>query len=237
MLVITIPCLIHDTNSMNKHNLNKYLAEIIGTFALVFCGTGAIIVNEHTNGSVGLIGIALAFGLIIMAMIYIFGNISGAHINPSVTLALTFGKSIPLGVAAFYICSQIVGALLASLLLKFLFPENVNLGMTSPSGGILQSLILEFVMTFFLMLTILGVTSNKESASLSGLVIGLMVTGIIFIAGPISGGSFNPARSIGPAIVSGNISGLWIYLIAPTLGAILAVPTFNFLNASQPTKY
>ena len=182
--------------------MKKYIAEFIGTFALVFCGTGAIIVNQQTNGTLGLIGIALAFGTIISAMIYIFGNISGAHINPSVTIALLIGKLTTTREASFYISAQILGAVLASGLLKLMFPESLTLGTTIPSGELLQSFILEMVLTFFLMLTILGVTSKKEFSNIVGLIIGLIVTGMIIIAGPISGGSFNPARSFGPAILS-----------------------------------
>jgi len=203
--------------------MKKYIAEFIGTFALVFCGTRAIIVNEQSNGSLGLLGIALSFGIIISAMIYVFGNISGAHINPSVTIALVIGKLTKKKEAIFYISAQIIGAILASGLLKFMFPENLTLGATIPSGELLQSFIIEFILTFFLMLTILGVTSKKEFSNIAGLLIGLVVTGIILFAGPISGGSFNPARSFAPAIVSGNITALWIYISAPTLGALVAM--------------
>lgn len=213
--------------------MKKYLAEFIGTFALVFCGTGAIIVNEQTNGSLGLIGIALTFGIIISAMIYVFGNISGTHINPSVTIALVIGKLTSKREAVFYISAQILGAVLASGLLKLMFAKNLTLGITIPSGNLLQSFILEFVLTFFLMLTILGVTSKKEFSSLAGLIIGLVVTGIILFAGPISGGSFNPARSLAPAIVSGNFTALWIYITAPTLGTIVAMLIWKSFNKTE----
>lgn len=213
--------------------MKKYIAEFIGTFALVFCGTGAIIVNEQSNGNLGLIGIALTFGIIISAMVYIFGNISGAHINPSVTIALAIGKLTTKRETLYYIFSQVFGAILASGLLKFMFPENLTLGNTIPSGELLQSFILEFVLTFFLMLTILSVTSKKEFSNLAGLIIGLIVTGIILFAGPISGGSFNPARSLAPAIVSGNITALWIYLTAPTLGAIVAMLIWKLFNKTE----
>lgn len=213
--------------------MKKYIAEFIGTFALVFCGTGAIIVNEQSNGSLGLIGIALAFGIIISAMIYVFGNISGAHINPSVTIALVIGKLTSKRDAVFYISAQILGAILASGLLKFTFSKNLTLGTTIPSGDLLQSFILEFVLTFFLMLTILAVTSKKEFSNIAGLIIGLVVTGIILFAGPISGGSFNPARSLAPAIVSGNFTALWIYITAPTLGAIAAMLIWKSFNKTE----
>lgn len=214
--------------------MKKYLAEFIGTFALIFCGTGAIIVNEQSNGSLGLIGISLAFGIIVSAMIYVFGNISGAHINPSVTIALLVGKLTTKKAALFYISAQILGAFAATGLLKLMFLENLTLGATIPSGELLQSFIIEFILTFFLMLTILGITATKEFSNIAGLLIGLVVTGIILFAGPISGGSFNPARSIAPAIISGNITTLWIYITAPTLGAIFAMLVWNFFN--KPIK-
>ncbi|WP_017259290.1 MIP/aquaporin family protein [Pedobacter arcticus] len=213
--------------------MKKYIAEFIGTFALVFCGTGAIIVNQQSDGSLGLVGIALAFGIIVSAMIYTFGNISGAHINPSVTLALVIGKLTTKREALFYICAQVLGAILASGLLKFMFPKNLTLGATIPSGELLQSFIIESVLTFFLMLTILGVSSKKEFSNIAGLIIGLVVTGIIIFAGPISGASFNPARSFAPAIISGNITALWIYITAPTLGAILAMLVWRLFNKTE----
>lgn len=213
---------------MEKDSLKKYIAEFIGTFALVFFGTGSIIVNQQSEGSVGLVGIALTFGLIITAMIYTFGNISGAHINPAVTIAFYFNKSISKIDSLFYIIAQVTGAIMASIILKSLFPANTTLGVTLPSGSNIQSIIIEIISTYFMMLTILGITSQKlkETIDFSGIVIGSTVIALIFFSGPISGGSFNPARSIGPALISGELTSLWIYLIAPTSGAILA--TFSW---------
>ena len=210
--------------------MKKYLAELIGTFALVFVGTGSVIVNELSGGSLGLVGVSLAFGIIISAMVYIFGNISGTHINPAVTIALTIGKQFPVKKAGFYILVQVSGAFLASLLLSIIFPKSQILGVTIPSEGVAQSFVIELVLTFFLMLTILGVTSKKEFTNIAGLLIGLVVTGLILFAGPISGGSFNPARSLAPAIISGNIESLWVYISSPTLGAILAILCWKFIN-------
>ena len=207
---------------MENASLKKYLAELIGTFALVFCGTGSIIVNQQSGGALGLVGISFAFGIIVIAVIYIFGNISGAHINPAVTIALMVAKATSKIDALFYILAQISGAFLASLLLRYTFPENLTLGATLPSGELLPSFLMEFILTFFLMLTIFGATAHKEFSSVAGLIIGFFVTGIILFAGPVSGGSFNPARSLAPAMVSGNLTSVWIYLIAPTLGAIAA---------------
>lgn len=205
--------------------MKKYIAEFIGTFALVFLGTGAIIVNEQTNGQLGLVGISLTFGLIITAMIYIFGHISGAHFNPAVTIGLAFGKLIDFRNMIFYIFCQILGAIIASVLLKFIFPQNNSLGFTQPSGFLLQSFLLEFILTFILMLVILGITQReeKEITALSGVIIGFAVIVAILFAGPISGGSFNPARSIGPALISGNLNALWIYIFAPISGSVFSV--------------
>lgn len=219
---------------MKNNDFKKYLAEFIGTFALVFCGTGAIIVNEKSQGALGLVGISFAFGIIVAAVIYIFGTFSGAHINPAITIALLIGKLTSKKHAVFYILAQILGALLASGLLKFMFPENQNLGATIPSGEILPSFLIEFVLTFFLMLSIFGVSAKKAYSSIAGLIIGLVVTGIILFAGPVSGGSFNPARSLAPAIVSGNLTALWIYIVAPILGAITATYVWKiFITESE----
>lgn len=213
--------------------MKKYLAEFIGTFALVFVGTGAVIVNQETNGTLGLIGIAFTFGFTVSSMIYALGFFSGIHINPAVTIATLIGRSISRRDAFFYIITQVWGALLASISLKIMFPDALTLGETLPSGSVVQTFVLEFILTFFLMLTILGVSSKKEFSNVAGLIIGLMVTGIILFAGPISGGSFNPARSFAPAIVSGNIASLWVYLTAPILGAIAAVLLWKTFNTQK----
>ncbi|WP_299158805.1 MIP family channel protein [uncultured Tenacibaculum sp.] len=210
--------------------MKKYLAEFIGTFVLVFCGTGAVIVNSLSNGSLGLLGISAAFGIVITGMIYVFGSISGAHINPAVTIALAVGKLMPKREVIYYVIAQTLGAFLASVLLYFIFPTTETLGETLPRGGVFSSFVLEVVLTFFLMLIILGMTSQKEHSHLAGIVIGVFVTGIILIAGPISGGSFNPARSLAPAILSGNIDALWIYIVAPTLGSVLAMLLWKFIS-------
>lgn len=204
--------------------MKKYIAEFIGTFALVFCGTGAIIVNEQTGGALGHIGIAITFGLIVMAMIYSFGKSSGAHFNPAVTIGFWVAKLLPKKEVIPYVISQIMGAFLATAVLKFLFPENINLGSTIPSGTVLQSFILEIILTFFLMLVILSTSQgSKELGVMAGLAIGSTVLLEAMFAGPISGASMNPARSLSPALLSGNIQTLWIYILAPILGAILSV--------------
>ena len=211
--------------------MNKYISELIGTFALVFCGTGAIVINEQSNGAVTHVGIAITFGLIVMAMIYALGDISGAHLNPAVTIAFTIAKRFKLKQALPYIISQLLGAFMASLILKYLFPSNETLGATLPAGAEIQSFILEFILTFFLMLVIINVaTGSKEQGMFAGLAIGFTVLLEAMFAGPVSGASMNPARSFSPAIVSGHLEHLWIYMIAPILGAAFAIPVFKLLQ-------
>ncbi|MBK6544211.1 MAG: aquaporin [Saprospiraceae bacterium] len=211
--------------------MNKYLAEILGTFALVFCGTGAIIINQQTQGAISHVGIAFSFGLIVMVMIYTFGNISGAHLNPAVTIAFALAKKFDRKELVPYILSQILGAFLASFILQYLFPtNNAMLGATIPLGTAMQSFILEFILSYFLMLVIVNVsTGSKEQGMFAGLAIGAMVLLEAMFAGPICGASMNPARSLAPAIVSGHTEYLWVYLIATTLGAACAIPTWKIL--------
>jgi aquaporin NIP len=214
--------------------MRKYLAEGIGTFALVFCGTGAIVINEETNGVVSHVGIAITFGLIIMSMIYALGNISGAHLNPAVSIAFTLARRFPAKQLLPYIISQCCGALVASLVLRYLFPANELLGTTLPAGSSMQSFILEFILTFFLMLVIINVaTGSKEQGMFAGLAIGGVILLEAMFAGPITGASMNPARSFAPALVSGHFEHLWIYLSATVAGAALAVPTWKFLTTTN----
>lgn len=211
--------------------MKKYIAEFIGTFALVFCGTGAIIINQETNGAISHVGIAATFGLIVMCMIYTFGKISGAQFNPAVTIAFAFADRFDKKEVLPYIGSQIAGAFLATLILKFLFPTNQNLGATLPAGTQIQSFILEVILTFLLMLVILNVSQgSKETGLFAGIAIGGTVLLEAMFAGPICGASMNPARSLSPAIVSGNITDVWIYILAPILGAILATLTWKALK-------
>jgi len=211
--------------------MKRYIAEILGTFALVFCGTGAIIINQQSSGAITHVGIAITFGLIVMAMIYALGHISGAHLNPAVTIAFTLAKKFKAKQVTPYIISQLAGAFLASFVLHYLFPTNEFLGATIPSGTPLQSFILECILTFFLMLVIIHVaTGSKEQGMFAGLAIGSTVLLEAMFAGPVSGASMNPARSLAPAIVSGHMEHLWVYLTATILGAALAIPIWKFLN-------
>ena len=198
---------------------------MFGTFALVFAGTGAIIIDQASNGAITHVGIALTFGLIILAMIYTFGDISGAHFNPAVTVGFWAARRLPGRDVVPYAGSQFVGALLASGMLRLLFPQNKLLGATLPAGSEMQSFILEMLLTFFLMLTILNVSSGaKEKGITAGIAIGAIIALEAMFAGPICGASMNPARSLAPALVSLHPEHLWLYLVAPTLGACLAIP-------------
>ncbi len=214
--------------------MRKYVAELIGTFGLVFCGTGAIVINQETGGTITHVGIAITFGLIIMAMIYALGDISGAHLNPAVTIAFTLAGKFSLKEVTPYILSQLAGAFLASFTLQYLFPANEMLGSTTPAGSPMQSFVLEFILTFFLMLVIIHVaTGSKEQGMFAGLAIGSTVLLEAMFAGPVSGASMNPARSLSPAVVSGHTQHLLVYLSATTLGAAFAIPVWKFLNAKN----
>ena len=204
--------------------MQRYISELIGTFAMVFCGTGAIIINDLNEGIVSHLGIALTFGLIVMAMIYSIGEISGAHINPAVTIGFWASGRLYKKEVMPYILAQIIGAIIASFLLHLLFKDHDTLGATIPANTIMQSFILELILTFILMFVIMKVsTGSKETGTLAGITIGSVVALEAIFAGPISGASMNPARSIAPAIISGHLNYLWLYICAPIIGALLAV--------------
>jgi aquaporin NIP len=204
--------------------VKKLAAEFIGTFALVFAGTGAIVIDETTSGAVTHVGIALTFGLIVLAMIYTVGDVSGAHLNPAVSLGFFAARRFPFRQAVPYIASQCGGALAASGLLRVLFPQNEMLGTTAPAGSAGQSFILELVLTAILMFVILGVsTGASEKGITAGIVVGSVIGLEAMFAGPICGASMNPARSFGPALMSAHFQHLWIYLLAPFIGACIAV--------------
>ncbi len=203
----------------------RLFAEAFGTFALVFAGTGAIVINHVSGGAISHPGIALTFGLIVLAMIYTLGDVSGAHLNPAVTTAFAAAGRFPWREVPAYAGAQLCGALLASLALRGLFPTDEFLGATLPAGSASQSFILETILTLFLMVVILHVsTGAKEKGITAGIAVGAVIGLEAMFAGPICGASMNPARSLAPAIVSGHLADLWIYIAGPILGALLAVP-------------
>jgi MIP family channel proteins len=204
--------------------VNRLMAELIGTFSLVFAGTGAIVINDVTNGSVSHVGISLTFGLVVLAMIYALGDISGAHLNPAVTIGFWVARRFSTPMVLPYILAQCSGGILASLLLHWLFPTHSTLGATHPAGSWSQSFVLEMVLTAILMFVILAVsTGAKEKGVTAGIAIGSVIALEALFAGPISGASMNPARSLAPAIVSMHYEDVWIYVSATVLGAIIAV--------------
>jgi aquaporin Z len=211
--------------------MNKYIAEASGTFALVFAGCGAIVVNDLFGNLLGHVGVSMVFGLVVMAMIYSIGNISGAHINPAVTLGFFWAGRISLKQVAFYMLSQFGGALLAAFILKYMFSGHDTLGITAPAGSVLQSFSLEVILSFILMFVILNVsTGHMEKGIMAGVAVGGVIALEALMGGPVSGASMNPARSFGPALVSGQMADLWIYLVAPFVGTFLAFPVCRLIQ-------
>ena len=209
---------------MNSPGMRKILAELFGTFAVVFSGTGAIVINEACGGSVTHVGIAFTFGLIVFAMVYSLGEVSGCHLNPAVTVGFFLARRFEGRLVVLYILSQCVGAIVASLTLQILFPASATLGATLPTGNDFQSFVLEFILTLILMFVILSVsTGSKEKGILAGVAIGAVIALEALFAGPISGASMNPARCLAPALVSMRLESLWLSLTAPALGAGVGV--------------
>jgi MIP family channel proteins len=202
----------------------KLAAEVLGTFTLVFAGTGAIVINDLRGGPITHVGIALTFGLVVLAMIYALGDVSGCHLNPAVSLGFYLARRFDGRLVLPYLMSQCVGAVLASIFLRLLFPDHTTLGVTLPAGLALQSFFLELILTFILMFVILSVsTGAKEKGVMAGVAIGSVIALEAMFAGPISGASMNPARSLAPALIAFHLDHLWLYLTAPVLGAAAAV--------------
>ncbi|WP_020470706.1 MIP/aquaporin family protein [Zavarzinella formosa] len=225
---------------MTSPMVRPLLAELFGTFALVFAGTGAIVVNDTHGGAITHVGIAITFGLIVLAMIYTIGDVSGCHLNPAVSVGLWLSGRFPgRGVLPYAVC-QMAGALLASGLLRGMFPDHPTLGTTRPAGGDAgNGFVMETVLTFILMTAILGsTTGNRYKTPLAGLVIGSVIVLEAMVGGPVSGASMNPARSFGPAAVSLRWDFLWIYLTAPFAGSLAGVVFWKIIGASQslPTE-
>ena len=205
--------------------MKRLFAEFLGTFILVFAGTGAIVTDHATGGTLGHVGVSLVFGLVVLAMIHTFGDVSGAHLNPAVTVGFAAAGRFPWKDVPGYATAQLAGAFTASLMVKLLLSNEASLGATLPAGSVIQSFILEVILTAILMLVILSVsTGSKEKGITAGIAIGAVIALEALFAGPISGASMNPARSLAPAIVSGNFQNLWLYPLATILGSIIAVP-------------
>lgn len=215
--------------------MNAYLAEIIGTFTLVFAGITAVNVNYLTYGMLGLTGIGLVFGLAVIIVAYSFGHISGAHLNPAVTVGLTLAKRFEYGNLIPYIASQLLGAILAGIVELAIFGTGFTgyptyLGTTVPNAALSQPLsafIMEILITMFLVITVLGATHEKAPKNWAGLAIGLAVAMGVMIGGGVSGGSMNPARTFGPALVSWTWTDHWIYWLGPLFGAYLAAGIYR----------
>ncbi len=216
--------------------LAAYAAESIGVFGLVFAGCGAIMIDTLSRGQITHVGVGLVFGLIIAAMIYATGHISGAHLNPAVTLAFVLARHFPIRRLAGYWLAQVIGAVTAALCLRLLFGNVAHVGATLPagSGGPWQAFWLEALLTGFQMFVIMAVaTDTRAVGQAAALAIGAMVALEALFAGPISGASMNPARSFGPALVSGTWTALWVYLSAPFLGAAVAALLYRWLREAS----
>jgi aquaporin NIP len=208
-------------------------AELVGTFALVFAGAGAVMVDAKTQ-ALGHVGVAFSFGLVIMVMIYALGHISGAHFNPAVSLAFALSRHFTWGRVAGYWLAQTAGALIAAAILRGSLGNIAHVGATLPSGSQGQSFLWEIVLSFFLMLVVMAVaTDTRAVGEAAGIAIGGTVGLDAMFGGPISGASMNPARSVGPALVSGDLHALWIYLSAPFLGATIGALAYQFVRGEE----
>ncbi len=216
-------------------NLKKYVAEFIGTFVLVFaaCGTAAA-VGCTAEGNAAYVGTALAFGLVIVAMAYSIGNVSGCHINPAVSLAMFINKKLSAKDFGGYVIAQVLGATVAAGILK-LFTGDAGVGANGlqPGVNVGQALFMEIILTCIFVLVILGVTSKPENGQIAGLVIGGALTLVHLIGIHFTGTSVNPARSFGPALIAGNLEGIWVFLLAPLVGGALAAVVYRFLDSDK----
>lgn len=212
--------------------MRKLVAEVFGTFCLVFAGTGAVVVNDTHGGVVTHVGVALTFGLVVLAMIYALGDVSGCHLNPAVTLGFFAARRFGWRGVGPYILAQCAGAFLASLALRAMFPSHPTLGATLPADTVVQAWVMEFVLTLRLMVVILSVsTGSQEKGILAGVAVGSVIALEAMFAGPVSGASMNPARSLAPAVVAWRVDNLWIYLTAPVLGALAGVVVCRMIHA------
>lgn len=217
--------------------LRRCVAEFLGTFLLVFAGTGAVVIGEVSGGGVGTLGVGLSFGLAVMAAIYAIGHVSGAHINPAVTVAFAMTRHFPWTHVPGYVAAQIAGASAASAVLLALFGDVAGLGVTAPSGTQLQAFVLEVVLTLFLMVVISAVATDVRAVGqAAAIAIGGYVALAATFAGPIAGASMNPARSFGPALLGGTWTHHWVYWVGPLLGAVAGAYLYRYVRAAQPPE-
>jgi len=226
---------------MLSNTSKKYVAEVIGTMVLVFMGCGsAVFLGASTDG--GHLAVAFAFGLSIVAMAYVIGNVSGCHINPAVSLGALLDKRISVGVFCGYVISQVAGAVIGAALLKAVsgtagvdFTGNLGSNLVAGAGGIGGALLVEVILTFIFVLTILGVTADESKGAVAGIVIGLTLTFVHIVGIPLTGTSVNPARSIGPALFAGGdaLSDLWVFIVAPLVGAALAALVYRAIKIKK----
>lgn len=227
--------------------LGALAAEVVGTFILVFIGAGTVValnrpiggIAEPSSFSAFTVAIALAFGFAVLIAVYAFGHVSGAHINPTVTVGLAAARKFPLRAVPAYLISQFAGAILASLATWALFGSNARaapllLGSTAPGpGGVWTAFLAEVILGFLLVVVVMATATDERAVSAgAGLAIGFVIAAGIFVTINISGGSFNAARTLGPMIVSGQFPGWWVYLIAPTLGGVLGALCYEYLIRS-----
>ena len=219
---------------MNYNLLKKSITEFVGTFALVFFGCGSMILYELDPSVISSDAIPIIFGLIVAVMIYALGHISGAHFNPAVSVAFYQNKSINIQELCSYIPSQIMGAVVASSSHKFFWGAEHSFGMTINQLTFIKGFSLEVLISIFLMLTIISVaTDERVSKSIVGLSIGGVITVCSFVAGPFTGASMNPARSLGPAILSSDFSNIFMYILAPVIGATISIYIYNNIKEIQ----
>ena len=222
---------------MASEMVRKCAAEMMGTFALVFAGTGAVVIDSISGGQITHVGVALTWGLVVMALIYAVGDVSGAHLNSAVTIGFWLSRRLPGRMVGPYLVSQAMGAFLASALLRVMFSNVAFLGATLPAGPWWQSFVLEVLLTAGLMFVALCVsTGPKEMGVMAGIAVGGVVGLEAMFAGPISGASMNPIRSLAPAVVSGHLDFVWIYLAAPVIGAAVSVPCWAVTRGPCTTR-
>lgn len=216
---------------MENGLIQKAAAEFIGTFMLVLVGCGAILSDAQSGGELGHLGVSLCFGLVIMVMIYATGHISGAHFNPAVTIAFASVGRFSWSQVPVYVASQIIAALLGAAVLGEIFVDGGSLGSTTSTLPLVSTLGLELLLTFALMFVITAVaTDARAEGAMAGLAIGGTVAMAALMGGPLTGASMNPARSLGPALISGQLNGLWPYLVSPVVGAILGAVVYRWMQ-------